>query len=202
MQSNSNILICGFYGATKTNEKSDALKRLLTHLEELNEKFSFDHIILAGDFNLVLDSISLGNSQESKIFNEILSSFNLVDSKVCGNLPSEKETRNLKLNGLDAILSKDACTYLPSISKQKCNRIDGLFLSGNLQLKCSNVGYCITLELPACDHRGNLLTLTWESIGTPCDNIKSDFFFKSHLLDNKHFVKSTDKKMRKFLTEH
>ena len=85
LQSNSNILICGFYGAAKTNEKLDSLKRLLTHLEELNENFSFDHIILGGDFNLALDSISLGNNQESKIFNEILSSFNLVDSKVCGN---------------------------------------------------------------------------------------------------------------------
>ena len=31
LQSNSNILICGFYGATKANEKLDALKRLLTH---------------------------------------------------------------------------------------------------------------------------------------------------------------------------
>ena len=135
LQSNSNILICGFYGATKTNEKFDALKRLLTHLEELNEKFSFDHTILAGDFNLILDSISLGSSQESKIFNEILSSFNLVDSKICGNLPSEKETKNLKSNGLDAILSKDTSTYLPSIANQKSNRIDGFFLSDNLQLK-------------------------------------------------------------------
>ena len=78
----------------------------------------------------------------------------------------------------------------------------GFFLSGNLHLKCSNVGYCVTPELPTCDHRGVLLTLTWESIGMPCDNIKSDFFFRSHLLDNKHFIKATDKKMRKFLTEH
>ena len=125
--------------------------------------------LLAGNFNLILDSISQGSSQESKIFNEILSSFNLVDSKICGNLPSEKETKNLKSNGLDAILSKDTSTYLPSIANQKSNRIDGFFLSGNLQLKCSNVGYCVTLELPTCDHRGVLLTLTWESIGMPCD---------------------------------
>ena len=168
----------------------------------MNEKFTFDHTILAGDFNLILDSISLGSSQESKIFNEILCSFNLVDSKSCGNLPGEKETRNLRSNGLDAILSKDTGTYQPSISNQKSNRIDGFFLSDNLQLKCSNVGYCVTLELPTCDHCGVLLTLTWESIGMPCDNIKSDFFFKSHLLDNNDFIKATDKKMRKFLTEH
>ena len=64
LQSSSNILICGFYGATQPGEKLDALKRLLTHLEELNEKFSFDHAILTGDFNLLLDSISLGNSQD------------------------------------------------------------------------------------------------------------------------------------------
>ena len=153
LQNTSNILICGFYGSAKSNEKLDSLKRLLAHLEELNEKFSFEHLILGGDFNLILDSISSGNSQESKVFNEILSSFNLVDSKICGNLPNEKETRNMKLNGLDAILSKDACTYLPSIAKQKSNRIDGIYLSCNLQMKCEKVGYCITLELPACDHR-------------------------------------------------
>ena len=64
LQGNSNILICGFYGATQANEKLDALQRLLTHLGDMNEKFTFDHIIVAGDFNLILDSISLGSSQE------------------------------------------------------------------------------------------------------------------------------------------
>ena len=82
----------------------------------MNEKFSFDHTILAGDFNLILDSISLGSSQESRTFNEILCLLNLIDSKLCGNLPSEKEARIFRSNGLDAILSKDTGTYLPSIS--------------------------------------------------------------------------------------
>lgn len=177
LQNTSTILICGYYGSAKSSEKHDSLRRLLSHLEELNEKFSFEHLILGGDFNLILDSISSGNCQESKVFNEILSSFNLVDSKICGNLPNEQETKNMRYNGLDAILSKDACTYLPSIAKQKSNRIDGIYLSCNLQMKCEKVGYCITLELPSCDHRGVLLTLTWQSIGVPCDNIKPDFFF-------------------------
>ena len=156
LQNASTLLICGYYGPAKSNEKYDSLKRLLSHLEELNEKFSFEHLILGGDFNLILDSISLGNCQESKVFNEILSLFNLVDSKICGNLPNDKETKNMKYNGLDAILSKDACTYVPSIANQKSNRISGIFLSCNLQMKCENVGYCITLELPSCDHRGLL----------------------------------------------
>ena len=105
LQGNSNILICGFYGATQPGEKFDALKRLLTHLEELYERFSFEHTILAGDWNLLLDSISLGGSQESRIFNEILNFLNLTDSKTCGQLPNEKETKTLKSYGLDAILA-------------------------------------------------------------------------------------------------
>ena len=99
LQGSSNILICGFYGATQPGEKFDALKRLLTHLEELNERFSFEHTILAGDWNRLLDSISLGSSQESRIFNEILNLLNLTDSKTCGNLPSEKEAKTLRSNG-------------------------------------------------------------------------------------------------------
>ena len=93
LQNTSTILICGFYGSAKSSEKHDSLRRLLSHLEELNEKFSFEHLILGGDFNLILDSISSGNCQESKAFNEILSSFNLVDSKICGILPNEKEIK-------------------------------------------------------------------------------------------------------------
>ena len=201
LQNDSNILICGYYGSARSGEKHESLKRLLSHLEELNERFSCEHLVLGGDFNLTLDSISSGSCQESKIFNEILSTFNFVDSKI-GTLPNEKETKNIKHNGLDAILSRDACTYLPQVSNQKSNRIDGIFISGNLRVKCEKIGYCLTLELPACDHRGVLLTLTWQSIGVPCDNLKPDFCFKSHLLDNKHFTKSIDKKMKKFLTEH
>ena len=154
LQGSSNILICGFYGATQPGEKLDALKRLLTHLEELNERFSFDHTILAGDYNLLLDSISLGSSQESRIFNEILNLLNLTDSKICGNLPGEKEAKTLRSNGLDAVLSKDTGTYLPSIANQNSNRIDGFLISDNLQTRCSNVTYCVTLALPNCDHRG------------------------------------------------
>ena len=202
LQGNSNILICGFYGATQPGEKLDALKRLLTHLEELYERFSFDHTILAGDYNLLLDSISLGSSQESRIFNEILNLLNLTDSKTCGQLPSEKETKTLKSYGLDAILAKDTGTYLPSMANQNCNRIDGFLISDNLQTRCSNVTYCVTLQLPHCDHRGVFLSLTWNSIGTPCEDVKPDFFFRTHLLENKYFTKTIDKKMKRHLIEH
>ena len=159
LQGNSNILICGFYGATQPGEKLDALKRLLTHLEELYERFSFDHTILAGDYNLLLDSISLGSSQESRIFNEILNFLNLTDSKTCGQLPTEKERKTLKSYGLDPILAKDTGTYMPSIPNQNCNRIDGFLISDNLQTRCNNVTYCVTMRLPHCDHRGVFLSL-------------------------------------------
>ena len=140
LQNDSNILICGYYGSARSGEKHESLKRLLSHLEELNERFSCEHLVLGGDFNLTLDSISSGSCQESKIFNEILSTFNFVDSKIYGTLPNEKETKNIKHNGLDAILSRDACTYLPQVSNQKSNRIDGIFISGNLQVKCEKIG--------------------------------------------------------------
>ena len=201
LQNSSTFLICGYYGSAQPNEKYDSLKRFLSHLEELNEKFSIENLIIGGDFNLNLDTISRSNCQESKIFNEILSLFCLIDSKTCGSLPNDKETRNMKYNGLNAILSQEACTYVPLIANQKSNRIDGIFSSSTLQMKCEHIGYCITLELPCCDHRGVFLSLTWQSIGVPCDTIKPDFFFRGHLLDNKQFIKSTDKKMKRFLKE-
>ena len=202
LQGGSNILICGFYGATQPGEKLDALRRLSTHLEEIYERFSFEHSILAGDWNLLLDSISFGSSQESRIFNEILNFLNLTDSKTCGQLPTERERKTLKSYGLDAILAKDTGTYMPSIPNQNCNRIDGFLISDNLQTRCNNVTYCVTMRLPHCDHRGVFLSLTWNSVGTPCEDVKPDFFFRTHLLENKHFTKTIDKKMKRHLIEH
>ena len=58
------------------------------------------------------------------------------------------------------------------------------------------------MRLPHCDHRGVFLSLTWNSIGIPCENVKPDFFFRTHLLENKHFTKTIDKKMKRHLIEH
>ena len=144
---------------------------------------------MAGDWNLLLDSISFGSSQESRIFNGILNFLNLTDSKTCGQLPTEKERKTLKSYGLDPILAINAGTYMPSIPSQNCNRIDGFLISDNLQSRCDNICYCVTTCLPHCDHRGVFLSLTWNSIGTPCENVKPDFFFQDTFARKQTFHK-------------
>ena len=83
-----------------------------------------ENVILGGDFNLNLDTISTCNCQEAKIFNEILSFCNLIDGKIYGTLPDDKEIKTIKSRGLDVIQTKEACTYIPSITNQKSNRLD------------------------------------------------------------------------------
>ena len=57
------------------------------------------------------------------------------------------------------------------------------------------------LGLPGCDHRGVLFSLLWSSIGSPCNSARPDFCFQGHILNNRNFVKTTDKKMNRFLKD-